>query len=99
MYDAWAGKVQARVGRGGAGDLEAAVASARAAEPAWAALKPQRRARVLFNCKAVIEAHKEELAHLLSSEHGKVVSDAHGDVQRGLEIGRASCRERVCQYV
>src|SRR3546814_14594016 len=59
--------------------------------PAWAALNPQRRARVLFNFKAVIEAHKEELAHLLSSEHGKVVSDAHGDVQRGLDVVEFSC--------
>src|SRR3546814_4590712 len=59
--------------------------------PAWAALNPQRRARVLFNFKAVIEAHKEELAHLLSSEHGKVVSDAHGDVQRGLDVVEFAC--------
>src|SRR3546814_14039034 len=91
IYDPSTGKVQARVARGRASDLEAVVASARAAQPAWAALNPQRRARVLFNFKAVIEAHKEELAHLLSSEHGKVVSDAHGDVQRGLDVVEFAC--------
>ncbi|HVI98017.1 MAG TPA: CoA-acylating methylmalonate-semialdehyde dehydrogenase [Sphingomonas sp.] len=91
VYDPSTGKVQARVTLGNAGDLEAAVASARAAQPAWAALNPQRRARVLFNFKAVIEANKDELAHLLSSEHGKVVSDAHGDVQRGLDVVEFAC--------
>src|SRR3546814_15956246 len=95
IYDPSTGKVQARVALGRASDLEAAVASARAAQPAWAALNPQRRARVLFNFKAVIEAHKEELAHLLSSEHGKVVRSEERRV--GKECV-STCRSRWSPY-
>ncbi len=85
------GRAQARVVLGTALDIDAAVAAARAAQPAWAAVNPQRRARVLFNFKALVEQHMEELAHLLSSEHGKVVADAKGDVQRGLDVVEFSC--------
>ena len=91
IFDPSTGKVQARVALGNASDLDAAVASALAAQPAWAALNPQRRARVMFNFKAVIEANMDELAHLLSSEHGKVLADARGDVQRGLDVVEFAC--------
>jgi len=91
VYDPNNGQVQARVRFGSAADLDKAVAAARAAQPAWGATNPQRRARVLFNFKALVERDMEALAHLLSSEHGKVIADARGDIQRGLEVIEFAC--------
>jgi len=91
VFDPNTGKVQARVALGTAADLEAAVQAAAAAQPAWAATNPQRRARVMFKFKELIEKNMEELAHLLSSEHGKVIADAKGDIQRGLEVIEFAC--------
>ena len=91
VFDPNNGGVQARVGLGSAADLARAMEKARAAQPGWAATNPQRRARVMFNFKALVEANMEELAHLLSSEHGKVIADAKGDVQRGLEVIEFAC--------
>src|SRR5436190_567718 len=85
------GEVQAQVGLGTAATLQKAVDAALAAQPAWAATNPQRRARVMFKYKELIEAHMDELAELLASEHGKVVADARGDVQRGLEVIEYAC--------
>ena len=85
------GQIQARVNLGTQADLDRAVAAAQAAQPAWAATNPQRRARVMFNFKALVEANLDELAHLLSSEHGKVIADAKGDVQRGLDVVEFAC--------
>jgi malonate-semialdehyde dehydrogenase (acetylating)/methylmalonate-semialdehyde dehydrogenase len=91
VFDPNNGGVQARVRLGTAADLERAVAAAREALPAWAATNPQRRARVMFNFKTLVEENMEDLALLLASEHGKVVADARGDVQRGLEVIEFSC--------
>ncbi|MGZ8306288.1 MAG: aldehyde dehydrogenase family protein, partial [Allosphingosinicella sp.] len=91
VFDPNNGGVQARVRLGTAADLERAVAAAREAFPAWAATNPQRRARVMFNFKALVEENMEELALLLASEHGKVVADARGDIQRGLEVIEFAC--------
>ena len=91
VYDPNTGQVQARVGLGNAADLDRAVAAAKAAQPAWAATNPQRRARVMFKFKELIERDMDALAHLLSSEHGKVVADAKGDIQRGLEVIEFAC--------
>ncbi|HEX8062478.1 MAG TPA: aldehyde dehydrogenase family protein, partial [Allosphingosinicella sp.] len=91
VFDPNNGGVQAKVRLGTAADLERAVAAAREAFPAWAATNPQRRARVMFNFKALVEENMEDLALLLSSEHGKVVADARGDVQRGLEVIEFAC--------
>ena len=85
------GEVQATVGLGTAATLERAMDSARAAQPAWAATNPQRRARVMFNFKALVEANMDDLAAMLSSEHGKVIADAKGDIQRGLEVIEFCC--------
>ena len=85
------GEVQARVGLAGAALVDEAVTAALAAQPAWAAQNPQRRARVLFEFKRLVEANMDELAHLLSSEHGKVVADSRGDIQRGLEVVEFAC--------
>ncbi|MGI9438939.1 MAG: aldehyde dehydrogenase family protein, partial [Parvibaculales bacterium] len=80
------GKVQASVCLGGADDVNAAVDAAKKVQPEWAATNPQRRARVMFKFKELLEANMDELAALLSSEHGKVIADSKGDVQRGLEV-------------
>src|SRR5688500_19169360 len=91
VFDPNQGAVQARVRLGTAADLERAMESARAAQPAWAATNPQRRARVMFNYKALVEARIDELAEILSSEHGKVIDDAKGDIKRGLEEITFAC--------
>jgi malonate-semialdehyde dehydrogenase (acetylating)/methylmalonate-semialdehyde dehydrogenase len=91
VFDPNTGKVQARVSRANAAELDLAVRSAAAAQPAWAAVNPQRRARVLMEFLRLLNLHKNELAELLASEHGKVVSDAHGDVLRGLEVIEFAC--------
>ncbi|MGQ3231273.1 MAG: aldehyde dehydrogenase family protein, partial [Blastomonas fulva] len=85
------GGVQARVGLGDAAVLAQAVSAAQAAQPAWAATNPQRRARVMFRFKALIERHIDELAEMLSAEHGKVIADSRGDIQRGLEVVEFCC--------
>jgi malonate-semialdehyde dehydrogenase (acetylating)/methylmalonate-semialdehyde dehydrogenase len=86
VFNPATGEVQARVALATEADLEAAVASAAAAQPAWAATNPQRRARVFFNYVALLNQHMDELAELLSAEHGKTFDDAKGDVLRGLEV-------------
>src|ERR1700741_3411747 len=91
VFDPNQGQVQANVRFGTAADLQKAVDAAKAAQPAWAATNPQRRARVMFKFKRLVEAHMDELAHLLSSEHGKVIADAKGDIQRGLEVIEFAC--------
>ncbi len=85
------GAVQAEVAFSTAKTVDAAVASASAAFPGWAATNPQRRARVMFAFKALVEKHMDELALLLSSEHGKVIADSKGDIQRGLEVIEFAC--------
>ncbi|CAN5560760.1 CoA-acylating methylmalonate-semialdehyde dehydrogenase [soil metagenome] len=91
VFDPSIGQVQAQVEFGTADTLTQAVASARTAQPAWAALNPQRRARVMFRFKELIEANMESLARMIASEHGKVVDDAKGDIQRGLEVVEFTC--------
>lgn len=91
VFDPNSGQVQARVMLGDAALLERAVAAAQAAQPGWAATNPQRRARVMFRFKELVEQNMDALAHLLSSEHGKVIADAKGDIQRGLEVIEFAC--------
>src|SRR4051812_36000315 len=91
VFDPNNGGVQAKVRLGTGADLDRAVDAARAAWPDWAATNPQRRARVMFNFKALVEANIEDLALLLASEHGKVIADARGDVQRGLDVIEYAC--------
>jgi malonate-semialdehyde dehydrogenase (acetylating)/methylmalonate-semialdehyde dehydrogenase len=74
-----------------AGEMEAAITAARAAFPAWAATPPLRRARVMFKFKELLERHAVELAALITAEHGKVASDALGEVTRGLEVVEFAC--------
>ena len=86
VFNPSAGEVQASVRLGTAADLQKAIDAANAALPGWAATNPQRRARVMFEFKRVVEANLDELAHLLSSEHGKVLSDAEGEITRAITI-------------
>jgi malonate-semialdehyde dehydrogenase (acetylating)/methylmalonate-semialdehyde dehydrogenase len=69
-----------------AADIDRAVRSARAAFPAWRDMPPLRRARVLMRYRELIESHRDELATLITEEHGKTLADATGSVQRGLEV-------------
>lgn len=91
VYNPNSGAVQAHVALGDAALLDQAVDAALSAQPAWAATNPQRRSRVMFHFKALVEAHMDELAELLSSEHGKVIADSKGDIQRGLEVIEFCC--------
>ncbi|HLZ66035.1 MAG TPA: CoA-acylating methylmalonate-semialdehyde dehydrogenase [Aliidongia sp.] len=86
VYDPNTGRVQAQLEHGDAAVLAEAVAIAKSAQLAWAALTPQRRAGVMFKFKALIEEHKQELAQLMSSEHGKLLDDSLGELQRGLDV-------------
>ncbi len=91
VFDPNNGQVQAQVCLGGTDDLSAAVEAAKKVQPEWAATNPQRRARVMFKFKELLEANMDELAAMLSSEHGKVIADSKGDVQRGLEVIEFAC--------
>ncbi|MCB5168845.1 CoA-acylating methylmalonate-semialdehyde dehydrogenase [Streptomyces bambusae] len=86
VYDPNTGAVQARVPLAGRADTEAAIANAVEAQEDWGQWNPQRRARVLLRFLQLVEDERESLARLLSAEHGKTVADAHGDLQRGLEV-------------
>nr|WP_261566303.1 CoA-acylating methylmalonate-semialdehyde dehydrogenase [Frankia gtarii] len=86
VYDPSAGQEQARVPLASRAEVADAVAAAAAAQPAWARLNPQRRARVLARFIELVRAEKDSLARLLASEHGKTIPDAHGDIERGLDV-------------
>ncbi len=72
-------------------EVEHAISVADAAFPAWSRTPPLRRARVMFRFKALLEQHKDRLARLISEEHGKILSDAHGELVRGLEVVEFAC--------
>ena len=80
------GEVASRVPLASTKEVRAAVENAMAAQPAWAATNPQRRARVLMKFLELVHKEYDELALLLAKEHGKTVADAKGDIQRGLEV-------------
>ncbi|WP_102223726.1 CoA-acylating methylmalonate-semialdehyde dehydrogenase [Acidimangrovimonas sediminis] len=80
------GEVQGRVPLATVAELEAAIASAAKAQEGWAATNPQRRARVMMAFGDLINKHMDELAEIVSREHGKTLPDGRGDVQRGLEV-------------
>ena len=85
------GQVASQVPLATAQEVDAAVASARNAFPAWAATPPAQRARVLFRFLDLVERHKHELAVLVSREHGKTVEDAKGSITRGAEVVEFAC--------
>ncbi len=86
VYNPVEGKVAAQVPLATADEVERAVASAQEAFPVWSALNPQRRGRLLLKWVDKINENADELAELLSNEHGKTLEDARGDIQRGVEV-------------
>ncbi|WP_127903195.1 CoA-acylating methylmalonate-semialdehyde dehydrogenase [Solirhodobacter olei] len=86
VFNPATGEVQAKVPLASVAELDAAVAAAAAAQEGWAATNPQRRARVMMAFGDLINKHMDELAELVSREHGKTLPDGRGDVQRGLEV-------------
>jgi malonate-semialdehyde dehydrogenase (acetylating) / methylmalonate-semialdehyde dehydrogenase len=91
VYNPASGQVRAEVAMGDASDVERAVAAAKAAWPAWADAPPLKRARVMFKFLELMNAHRDELAHLITAEHGKVFTDAQGEVTRGIDIIEFAC--------
>ncbi len=85
VYNPASGERQARVALANAVEVDQAVVAAAAAFPKWSAQPPLRRARVLFRLREIFEQRMDEVAALLTSEHGKVFSDAKGEAMRGLE--------------
>jgi malonate-semialdehyde dehydrogenase (acetylating)/methylmalonate-semialdehyde dehydrogenase len=86
VYNPATGQIQALVPLASRAEVDSAVAAAHAAFPAWSAQPPLRRARVLFRFRELFESRLDDLARLITSEHGKVFSDARGEATRGLEV-------------
>ncbi len=86
IYQPMDGSVIGKVALASAAELRAAVENAAEAQPKWAAVNPQRRARVLMKFLDLIAQNNDELAELLAREHGKTIPDAKGDIQRGVEV-------------
>ncbi|MFT4123091.1 MAG: CoA-acylating methylmalonate-semialdehyde dehydrogenase [Microbacteriaceae bacterium] len=86
VYDPALGVPTASVGLASAADVDAAVRSAAAAFPAWRDTSIARRQAVLFRFRELLDERKDELAEIITSEHGKVVADARGEIARGLEV-------------
>ncbi len=80
------GSLRGKVALASKAELTEAVANAKAAQPAWAAVNPQRRVRVLMKFLELVAKHNDELADILAREHGKTIPDAKGDIQRGVEV-------------
>ena len=91
VYDPATGAVTKQVAFADEAEVDAAVAAAHDALPAWAATPPARRAKVMFRLKQLVELHADELTRLITSEHGKVLNDAAGSLARALEIVDFAC--------
>jgi len=91
VFDSATGEKCARVVMSTENDVDAAIAAASAALPAWSRTPVLRRARVMFKLKELIERDRAEIAALISQEHGKVLHDADGSIQRGLEVVEFAC--------
>jgi malonate-semialdehyde dehydrogenase (acetylating)/methylmalonate-semialdehyde dehydrogenase len=86
VFNPATGEVQARVPLASVEEMDRAVQIAASAQPKWAAVNPQRRARVFMKMVALLNRDMDKLSEALSREHGKTLPDAAGDVQRGLEV-------------
>ncbi|MGO4304459.1 CoA-acylating methylmalonate-semialdehyde dehydrogenase [Cupriavidus sp. RAF12] len=91
VFDPAQGRVTARVPVASVAEVNAAVAAAKAAFPAWSETAPLKRARLMFRFKELLEAHQDELAELITRDHGKLFEDARGEVMRGIEIVEFAC--------
>ena len=86
VFNPATGEVEKRTPLATVAEMDKAVAVAKAAQPAWAAQNPQKRARVFMKMAMLLEEHKPAMAEALSREHGKTIEDSLGDIQRGLEV-------------
>src|SRR5690606_11868063 len=86
LYEPATGRRTGTVDLAGQAEVDAAVAAAKAAFPGWRDASLSQRTKVLFRFRELVSGHRDELARLISSEHGKVVSDAAREVARGLEV-------------
>ncbi|MFP3891731.1 CoA-acylating methylmalonate-semialdehyde dehydrogenase [uncultured Ralstonia sp.] len=91
VFDPAQGRVTARVPAASAAEVDAAVAAAKAAFPSWSDTAPLKRARLMFRFKQLLEAHADELAELITRDHGKLFEDAKGEVVRSIEIVEFAC--------
>ncbi|MBA4193950.1 MAG: methylmalonate-semialdehyde dehydrogenase (CoA acylating), partial [Comamonadaceae bacterium] len=91
VFNPATGAVTGRVALASTADVDTAVAAARAAFPAWSDTPPIRRARVMFKFLELLNQHKDELARMITAEHGKVFTDAQGEVARGIDIVEFAC--------
>ncbi|HET8726054.1 MAG TPA: CoA-acylating methylmalonate-semialdehyde dehydrogenase [Alphaproteobacteria bacterium] len=91
VFNPATGEVAKRVALASRSDVEVAIQAAQDALPGWAMTPPLQRARVMFRFKDLLEKHIDKLAAILTDEHGKVLSDARGEVQRGLEVVEFAC--------
>lgn len=91
VFNPATGEVVAQVALADQDAVNAAVAAAKAAAPAWAETAPLKRARVMFKFKELLDTHHREIAALITREHGKVLSDAMGEVTRGIEVVEFAC--------
>ncbi len=91
VFNPASGEVAAKVAMADASEVDKAVAAANAVWPAWANTPPLRRARVMFKLKELLERDRREMSEIITAEHGKVLSDADGEVQRGLEVVEFAC--------
>jgi len=91
IFNPASGELAAKVALGGAAEVDLAVSAAAKAWPAWAATPPLRRARILFRLKDLLERDRKKLSAAITAEHGKVLSDADGEVTRGLEVVEFAC--------
>jgi malonate-semialdehyde dehydrogenase (acetylating)/methylmalonate-semialdehyde dehydrogenase len=91
VYDPALGTVTKHVGLANAAEIDAAIASAKAAFPAWRDLSLAKRQSIIFNFRELLNARKGELAEIITSEHGKVLSDALGEITRGQEVVEFAC--------
>jgi malonate-semialdehyde dehydrogenase (acetylating)/methylmalonate-semialdehyde dehydrogenase len=86
IFDPATGQVSRQVALGSRADVDAAVAAAKAALPGWSAQTPLARARVMFKLRDLLEQNSRAISAIITSEHGKVLSDAAGEVTRGMEV-------------
>jgi malonate-semialdehyde dehydrogenase (acetylating)/methylmalonate-semialdehyde dehydrogenase len=91
VFQPMTGEVIAKVALASKDELRQAVENAKAAQPAWAATNPQRRARVMMKFLELIAKETDSLAEMLAREHGKTIPDAKGDIQRGVEVVEFAC--------
>ncbi|MGP9768199.1 CoA-acylating methylmalonate-semialdehyde dehydrogenase [Halomonas sp. AOP13-D3-9] len=91
VFNPATGRVTGRVSLASPADVNTAVEAAQAAFPAWADTPPIRRARVMFKFLELLNVHKDELAEAITKEHGKVFTDAQGEVARGIDIVEFAC--------